>query len=62
MISIVCCTFIFKDEHPRDNDVTIIQYRKWGRFAGLNIHSFSHMKFSWKYFSSALASSVYYLL
>ena len=32
-----------------------------GRFAGLNIHSFTPMKFSGEYFCSALASSVYYL-
>ena len=31
------------------------------RFAGLNIHDFSPMKFSREYFHGALASSVYYL-
>ena len=31
------------------------------RFAGLNIHGFSSMKFSWKYFHGALATSVYCL-
>ena len=31
------------------------------RFAGLYIYGFSSMKFSWKYFCGALASSIYYL-
>ena len=31
------------------------------RFAGLNIHGFSPMKFLWKYFHGALATSVYCL-
>ena len=31
------------------------------RFAGLNTHDFSPMKFSQEYFHGALASSVYYL-
>ena len=31
------------------------------RFAGLNIHNFSPMKFSWEYFCNVLASNVYYL-
>ena len=34
-------------------------YRK--RVAGLNIHGFSPLKFSWKSFCDALASSAYYL-
>ena len=31
------------------------------RFVGLNICGFSPMKFSWKYFCSALDTSVHYL-
>ena len=36
-------------------------YCKRGKFAGLNIHGFSPMKYSREYLCGVLASSLYYL-
>ena len=60
---VLCITFMNDQRLLNFDIIGLLKHTmNMERFAGLNIHGFSPMKFSWEYFCGTLASSVYYYL